>query len=100
MLVRRPGREPRGDSGHLQTVGLRVIQAPVPGKPGATEELREDETVRVQQDIADERPASVRSDVRDEAPEEQRGGQEVAGRQAAEIHREPDQRHVSHEEGE
>lgn len=92
--VGRPGRGPRGDSCHLQTVGFRVVQEPVPGEPGAAEELREDETVRAQQEAADERSTVVRPDVRDEASEEQRGGQEVEGCQATKVHREPNQRHV------
>lgn len=97
VLGGRPGRGPRGGGGHLQAVGLRVVPEPVPGEPGAAEELRENEAVHTEQ--GERGAAHVRPDVRDETPEEQRGGQEVQGRQAPEVHREPDQRHVPHEKG-
>lgn len=92
----QPERGRRGHSRHLPDGRVPGVPAAVHGQPGTAAQLREDAPLNAGQQAAVQRrsAARVRRAVRAEAHEEQRGGQEVAGRQAAEVPREPDQRHV------
>lgn len=96
----QPGRGRRRHSRHLPDGRVPGVPAAIHGQPGTAAQLREDAPLGAGQQAARQRrsAARVRRVVRAEAHEEQRGGQEVAGRQAAKVPREPDQRHVPDQE--